>query len=69
MNNKISTFDERLKYLHQAKKEYVTSFFAQTKMEMFQCFLSRIGGIGKLFHRKTNRGGWLNDVRTCLLKY
>jgi hypothetical protein len=53
MDNKISTFDEGLNYLYQAKKEYVTSFFVLTKLEVFRRLLGHIGGVGKLFHRKT----------------
>jgi len=53
MKNKINTFDKGLEYLHQAKKQRITGFFAQTKIDMFRYFLGHIGGIGKLFHRKT----------------
>lgn len=57
MNYKISTIDEGLRYLYQAKKECRINLYGQIKMELFRFLLGHTADAAMLFWGKPKDNG------------
>jgi hypothetical protein len=57
VNNKISTIDEGLRYLYQARKECRNSFFTQAKLGVFRFLLGRVAAAGIFSGAKAKDNG------------